>query len=520
MIGASPQIAETPFPVASTGATLLVEATGLYRRYGSVVALEDARFELRRGEVMALIGENGAGKSTLVKILAGLVARDAGSIRIDGRDVPLQSPAASRQAGIAVVQQELSLVAPLSVAENVALGSDLPGLWTAGRLVRRARPFLEDVGLPLLDPSVAVGSLALAERQLVEIARMLARDARILILDEPTAALSDVEIVRVKQVVRNLVSEGRSVIYVTHRLGEVLDIADRVTVFRNGHSSEPVDVGSLTISTLVERMLGRRLDEMYPVRSSGIGEPVLTVDAVRAEGLTEPVSLVVHAGEILGLAGQLGGGMRPLIRAIAGVEPMRGGAIAIRDRRLGDHSLRSAIAAGIAFCSDDRKLDGIFSVRSVVENLTAPSLSRVSPRGWISNGREKRLAAELGALFQIDERRFRSPVGDLSGGNQQKVALAKWLGTQPRVLLVEEPTRGVDIGARAEIYAHLRHLAEDGLAIAFASSDLPEVQGLSDTIATFYRGRLVRLAPAGEFAAEAVLHDVTHGVAGTAEVAR
>jgi ribose transport system ATP-binding protein len=493
----------------------LLRAAGISRRFGAIQALRDVDLEVQHGEVMALLGENGAGKSTLVKILAGLVEPDEGTISIAGEALDTGSPGRSLTAGIAVVQQELSLVLTLSVAENVFLGGrSFAGPWTRGRLARRARPYLERVGLQELDPHRLVESLSVAERQLVEIARLLARDARILILDEPTAALSDVEIERVKQVVRSLAGEGpRAVIYVTHRLGEVFELADRVTVFRNGKSQPSVAVSRLSMDQLIERILGRPLDEMFPVRSSGLGEPVLVIEGVETDGLAAPVDLTVRAGEIVGLGGQLGSGAGRLLRAVAGVDAMSAGSVRVHDELLRGHALRRAIRAGIVYCSDDRKRDGIFAARSVTENLSSAALWRVTPRGVVSRRRENALARDLAGFFQIDTRRLGHRAATLSGGNQQKVALGKWLGAQPRVVLVEEPTRGVDVGARAEIYRHLRRLANEGLAVVFASSDLPEVLGLADTVASFYRGRLVRVAPAQEWTAGRLLADVMHAPA-------
>jgi ribose transport system ATP-binding protein len=499
----------------AVGTPPLLRAAGISRRFGAIQALKDVDLEVEHGEVMALLGENGAGKSTLVKILAGLVEPDDGTIGIEGVELDLGSPGRSLAAGIAVVQQELSPVPTLSVAENVFLGGrGLAGPWTRGRVARRAHPYLARVGLDELDSHRLVESLSVAERQLVEIARLLARDARILILDEPTAALSDVEIERVKQVVRALAGQGHAVIYVTHRLGEVFEIADRVTVFRNGRSQPSVAVGSLSMDQLIERILGRPLEEMFPPRSAGFGAPVLELDALETGGIATPVDLTVRAGEIVGLGGQLGSGAGRLLRAVAGTEAMSGGSVRVGDDVLCGHSLRRAIRTGIVYCSDDRKRDGIFPARTVTENLSATALWRVTPHGIVSRRRENALARSLAGFFQIDSRRLGHRAATLSGGNQQKVALGKWLGAQPRVVLVEEPTRGVDVGARAEIYAHLRRLANEGLAVVFASSDLPEVLGLADTVASFYRGRLVRVAPAEEWTAARLLADVMHAPAG------
>jgi len=486
---------------------------GIAKHYGSVAALQGVDFTLARGEVMALLGENGAGKSTLVKILAGLERPDSGTIELGGHPVKLRSPGQSLQAGVAYVTQELSIVGALSVAENICLGGDSRAIWTAKRLADQVRPHLALVGLGEVDPAMPAGALSLAQQQLVEIARLLSRNARILILDEPTAALSDAEIEKVKAVVRRLAEEGRSVIYVTHRLGEVFEIADRVTIFRNGRSFPPVRVQDIDIDALIEHLLGRRLDQMFPARSGNRGEIVLSARDLIAPGLATPVSFDLRAGEMLGLAGQLGSGAAALVRAIAGVLPRERGTVLLRGRALRPDSLREAIAHGIAYCSDDRKRDGIFAVRRVVENLTAPSLSRITVGGLLSRQRERDIARRLASFFEIAAGRFASQAGKLSGGNQQKVALGKWLGTEPAVLLVEEPTRGVDVGARAEIYRHLRALADRGLAIVFASSDNQEVLGLADSVASFFRGRIVRIVPTEQLDEAALLRDVTHPAA-------
>jgi len=499
------------------GDSTILRMRGIVKRYGAVTALQGVDFTLERGEVMALLGENGAGKSTLVKILAGLERPDAGTIEIDGRQVRLRTPNQSLHAGVAYVTQELSIISALSVAENICLGGHTSPIWTTAQLAARVKPYLSLVGLDDIDPAMPAGSLSVAQRQLVEIARLLSRNARILILDEPTAALSDAEIEKVMAVVRTLASEGRSIIYVTHRLGEVFEIAHRVTIFRNGVSFDPVEVGQLDIDELIEHLLGRRLDQMFPERGTSIGEPVLTLKDVMAPGLGEPVSLELRAGEILGLGGQLGSGANAVVRAVAGVPPRERGSILLRGKSLDPRDMREAIGMGIAYCSDDRKRDGIFGVRKLIENLSAPAIGRITVGGLLSGRRERDLAGRLAEFFEIKVNRLGSQAGNLSGGNQQKVALGKWLGIEPSILLVEEPTRGVDVGARAEIYRHLRTLANEGLAILFVSSDNQEVLGLADTVATFFRGRLVRVAPAADIAPEALLRDVTHPESAEAE---
>lgn len=498
----------------SAGTTLL-EMTGISKSYGHVKALSDVNFNLRAGEVMALLGENGAGKSTLVKLLSGLISADAGTVTLKGQPVSISNPHDARVAGVAVVQQELSLVPSLTVAENLFIGSnDVKGPWTGKRLTELATPLLEQVGLGDINPRRFTETLSVGEMQLVEIARLLGRNAEIFILDEPTAALSDVEILRVMAVVESLTAQGRSVIYVTHRLGEVFEIADRATIFRNGKSLDAVDVSDLTIDTLVERLLGRHLGEMYPPRASALGPVRLEIENLESPGLTEPVSISARQGEIVGLAGQLGSGAPAVLRSIVGISFTSSGSVRVDGEDITRASRQKAIANGIGYCSDDRKTDGIYQLQSVTKNFSSAALGSVSTAGWLSNRREKSLARGVAEKFAFDESRLSSNAGNLSGGNQQKVAVGKWLSINPKVLLVEEPTRGVDVGARAEIYRNLRSLAEEGLTIVFVSSDLAEVHGLADTVVTFYRGRLVRALPVAEFSEQQMMLDVTHDTSG------
>jgi ribose transport system ATP-binding protein len=478
---------------------LVIDAQGLAKRYGNIHALRGVDFQLREGEIMGLVGENGAGKSTLVNILAGLVRPNAGRILIGGRHVEITGPTVSEQCGIAVVHQELSLVGNLSVAENVLLGkSDLPAIRRPRRQRELARPYLTRVGLDGLDPGTPADELAVAEKQLVEIARVLARDARIVILDEPTAALSASDIERVERMIETLAGEGHSIIMVTHHLDEIFRVANRVTVMRDGQAMAPADIERVSIDTVVERMLGRPLENMYPERrrpgqrATSTSEIAIALDHAIAPGLAAPVTMEVRRGEIVGLAGQLGSGASSVLRAMAGVQQVTAGAILVGDQARRIASVGDGIDAGVAYCSADRKLDGLFGGRSVRENLTAPAIRSITPHGWRSRRRERGLARDLAERFSVPTNRLGARAETLSGGNQQKVALGKWIGIRPRVLLIDDPTRGVDVGARGEIYRHLRRLADDGMAIVVASSDLQEVLGLSDRTFSFYRGRVVR----------------------------
>lgn len=471
---------------------------GISKTYGSLRALDQVDFDLAPGEIMALLGENGAGKSTLVKVLAGLVVPETGTIEIDGHTERIDSSRDSQRAGIAVLQQEYSSVPCLSVAENLVLGDERASWWFSPRRARAAtESLLAQVGLDHVDRHRLVSSLSVAEVQLLELARVLRRDARILIFDEPTAALSDAEIDRVLSVARRLADEGRSIIYVTHRLPEVFQIADRVTIFNSGRSSAPRPVGEMSLESVIPLMIGRRLDTLYPPRPEREPGPVrLEVTDLVAPGLERPVSLAVRPGEILGLTGQLGSGAGAVVQALAGANPMTGGTLTLDGVTRRVRHRRQATRLGIAFCSEDRKHDGMFQRMSVRANLSAPWLGRATVgAGWVSPGKERSLANGICEEFAISTTRLETPVELLSGGNQQKVVLGRWLGISPRVLIVEEPTRGVDVGARAELYVTLRALADAGTAVVVSSSDTSEILGLCDTIAAFYRGRLERVAP-------------------------
>lgn len=480
-----------------------IRVSGLSKSYGAVHALQSADFELAAGEVMALVGENGAGKSTFVKILCGFAHRDEGLIEVDGVAVDLGDPRQAEHAGLAVVQQELSVVGSLSVAENVFLGRpDSARFYTRRALVAAAEPFLDVVGLGHLDPRREAGTLPVAERQLVEIARVVSRDAKVVLLDEPTASLSDDDIVRVKAVVRRLSREGRSVVYITHRLGEVFDLAHRVTVFRDGKSLAPVLVSETTPEALIQSMLGRSLARMFPPRATALGATVFTVSDLVTAGLSSPASLSLRRGEIHGLAGQVGSGAAGFLRGLSGTQAAAANEVKVDDVPVRIRSPRESLKQGIAYCSGDRKYDGFFGGRTVADNLTAPAIVAVSPSGVIRRALERRLSTRLAGLVNFDPHRLRNRVETLSGGNQQKVVLGKWLGVNPRVLLIDEPTRGVDVGARAEIYRQLRSLTESGLTILFASSDMQEIHGLADTVTTWYRG-----APVASYQGSVVMYD-------------
>ena len=478
----------TDMPSASVAAARpRLSVRALSKRYGSLQALADVDFELRPGEVMALLGENGAGKSTLVKVLSGLVHPDAGEIEIDGKPAELYPSARSQAAGVAVVHQEYSSVPTLSVAENLVLGQTAqPAIWLPGRLRARARKLLAAVGLDHIDPprlgrQPECRRAAAARNRPASGAGCADPDLR-----RADRGVADREIERVLSVIKRLAGEGRSVIYVTHRLPEVFRIADRVTVFRNGRSLPPRPTSELNVDAVIAMMLGRDLETMYPPRGPAPdGNALLAVRGLAVEGLAAPVAFDVRPGEIVGLTGQLGSGANTVVQALAGMLATSAGTVLLDGVPLSLKSRAATLAAGVAYCSADRKHDGIFAERSIRENLSSPWVRSVSASGFISARRENERAQEIASRFAIDVKRLSSFVGTLSGGNQQKVAVGKWLGARPRIMLIEEPTRGVDVGARAEIYQRLRDLC------GTASASSGELRHGRDPRPLRYRGHLL-----------------------------
>ena len=492
--------------------TITLNMRNISRSFGAIQALKSVNFELRPGEIMALVGENGAGKSTLVKVISGVDGGYTGPIEHGGQEIEIRSPARAEELGIAIAQQELSLIPTMTVAENVFLANPSVPRWASiGRLAKAAKPHLDVVGLTDLDPTTRTDRLSVGEQHLVEIARLIARNAQILILDEPTAALGEAESRRILARVQALAQAGKSIIYVSHRLDEIFAIADRVTVLRDGESQAAVPLAELTVDDLIERMLGRPLANMFPRRSRRTRkEAILEVKDLWADGLVKPVNLTIRAGEILGLAGQLGSGSSYLLAAMAGARRSRRGLLKIGQKQFLPTTPAQAIQEQIAYCSSDRKQDGLYLGLPIYQNMSAPAIWRVSLLGWLRRRKELQLARALATDFQVDVSRVHNQAQVLSGGNQQKVAVGKWMSIQPRVLLIDEPTRGVDVGARAEIYQRLRDMADAGVAVVFASTDIQEVTFLPDRIVTFYRGQMIDTLTAEGVDSSRLLRDITH----------
>jgi L-arabinose transport system ATP-binding protein len=460
--------------------------------FPGVKALTDVSFDVRAGSIHALMGENGAGKSTLLKILSGALVPTTGGIALDGQPRRFLHTADALAAGVAVIYQELHLVPEMTVAENLFLGH-LParlGFVNRRDLHAAARRQLELVG-EAIDPDTRVGRLPLAQRQMVEIAKALTRGARILAFDEPTSSLSDREVRRLFGIIRDLQARGCAILYVSHRMDEIFALCDRITILRDGRHVETAALATLDRNAVVQRMVGRELANIYNYTPRPHPAPGLEVTGLLGPGLTAPCSFHVRAGEILGLFGLIGAGRTELLRLLYGAATRTAGRITLHGREVNVSSPRDAIAAGVVLCPEDRKKEGIIPVRSVLENLNLSARRRHAHGGiLIQDTWEERNARE-----RIDQLRVRTPsprqlVRHLSGGNQQKVVLGRWLSESIQVILLDEPTRGIDIGAKSEIYAIMQQLARDGVCVLMVSSELPEVLGIADRIAVMRQGAI------------------------------
>jgi len=493
----------------------LLEARGIFKAYPGVQALADAGITVHRGRLTALLGENGAGKSTLMNILAGVVAADAGTVALEGHAVAFRSPRDAQAAGVSIIFQELNLVGGLSVAENIFLGRQPRSPWgfiDRRRMHRAARDLLAALELDL-DPATPVERLKVGTRQMVEIAKALSFESRLLILDEPTSALTEHEVDTLFRVLGRLKARGVGMIYITHRLDELPRIADDVAIFRDGTLVHEATFAAANRAEYVRRMVGRDLAEGHGRTAAAPAAPVLEVErlAVARPGGGQPpvadVSLTVRAGEVVGLFGLMGAGRTELLEAIYGLHPRATtGRISVGGVAGPIRCPREALAAGIALAPEDRKADGLVLGLSVAENVSMASLDRVTRLGIVSRRLERQRAAEAISRLRIKTPSTAQAVGTLSGGNQQKIVLAKGLAHRPRVLLLDEPTRGIDIGAKREIYALIDELAREGMAILVASSELPEVLGISDRILVLAEGRLTGEFRRGEATEQAVLH--------------
>lgn len=477
--------------MVTASSPLLLEMRGISKRYPGVTALADVHLTLHKGEVLALMGENGAGKSTLIKVLAGAVKPDAGEILVQGEQRAITSPLAARAAGMAVIHQEFNLVPALSARENIFLGIER----TRGGFVRskeervRADQLLQRIGVSV-DPETPCGRLTVAQQQAVEIAKALAVEARIIVMDEPTATLTPQEVERLFAIITELRQQGIGVVYVSHRLEEVEAIADRVTVLRDGRHVASRASSTLERTELIELMVGRSLASEFPQRTAVVGEPRLVVRGLCRGSRVRDVSFEIRRGEILALAGLVGAGRTEVARLIFGADRADAGSIELDGQPLRIRSPRDAIRAGICLLTEDRKHQGLVLSCSAVHNFSLPSLSDFSMGGWIDRRRERQTFLRSAESIRLRASAADEPARTLSGGNQQKLVLAKWLQSDAEVLLFDEPTRGIDIGAKFEIYTLMHDAAARGKVVLMISSELPEVLGMADRVLVMHAGRI------------------------------
>jgi rhamnose transport system ATP-binding protein len=492
---------------ASSQTEPAVTLSHISKSFTGLKVLRDVSFDVYPGEVHALLGENGAGKSTLIKIMAGLYQPDEGEIAVNGSPTKFATPREAHAAGIATVHQELLLFPELTVAENIFLGQTLKSQrgildWPAMR--RRAHEILDSLDTHELDIDAKVGNLSVANRQRVEIARALSQDARVVIMDEPTAALAEADVQRLMDIVRRLKSRGVAIVYVSHRLAEIFALADRVTVLRDGAHVATKAIADVDETALVNMMVGRVIDRLYPKRIGKSGKTILELRDVSYRAAVRGISLELKSGEILGIAGLVGSGRTELALTIFGITPATSGSILLDGMPVKIDSPEAARDLGIAYIPEDRGVQGLIRTQSIADNVALANLKRLLRGLFVDVAKLLRVARLVIERFNIRARGPGQIVRELSGGNQQKVVLGKWLSTDPRILIMDEPTRGIDVGAKAEIHQLMRKLAGDGMAILMISSELPEVLGMSDRVLVMNGGRIVAAFGEGAATPEAV----------------
>ncbi len=495
----------------------VLRMTGVSRSFGATRALDGVTFELARGEVHALIGENGAGKSTLMKVLSGALAPDAGRMEIDGRPYSPAGPADGLRRGVSMIYQELNLAPHLTVAENIMLGRErhASGWLDRAAMGREVRQVLELVRHPEISPDVPVGELSVGARQLVEIARALAGRPRILVMDEPTSSLSQEDSLRLFEIVRGLRDQDVGVVYISHFLEEIQRVADSYTVLRDGRSVGSGRMAEARLDDLIRLMVGREFTELFPRVPHAVGAPVLAADRLKGRSMAAPVGLSLARGEILGLAGLIGSGRTELLRTIFGLDEVEGGAVVVSGAELAGRRPWARIRGGLGLLSEDRQSEGLALGLSVADNMTLSDLRPYRRRGLLGLRNRDRAVAGWIDRLAVKAKGPGQKAGDLSGGNQQKVALARLLHQKATVLLLDEPTRGIDVVSKSQIYEWIGGLAREGKAVLFVSSYLPELLGICDRIAVFHRGALVEDRPAAAWDAAALMAAATVGRAST-----
>jgi rhamnose transport system ATP-binding protein len=497
------------------GSTPVLELSHVVKTFGPVVALADGTLAVHAGSIHALIGENGAGKSTLVKIVAGVHQRDSGDLRLGGEPVDFRSTAESKAAGVAVIYQEPTLFPDLSVAENLFMGRqprDRIGGIDRGAMRDEANRLFTRLGVRI-DPDRPALGLSIADQQIIEIAKAISLDARLLVMDEPTAALSGVEAERLFAVARSLRDEGRALVFISHRFDEIFALCDTITVMRDGAYVSTDAVEDVTPGEIVNRMVGRNVEQLFPKTDGTPGEVLLQVDHLTRRGVFTDVSFTVRAGEIVGFAGLVGAGRTEVLRAVFGVDAYDEGSVAFLGRPLPRRNPRAAIKAGMGLVPEDRRKQGLIVDMSIARNLTLVIRDRLARAGLLDSNREYASAGGWAGRLQVKAGSLDSEGGTLSGGNQQKIVLAKWLATGPKLLVVDEPTRGIDVGTKAEVHRLLDELAHQGLGIVMISSELPEVLGMSDRVYVMREGRVTAELSRDDATSETVMTAATRTAA-------
>ncbi|MGH0349023.1 sugar ABC transporter ATP-binding protein [Sinorhizobium meliloti] len=483
--------------VRETGAVpnseYLLEVENVRKEFAGVVALDDVSFRVRRGSVHALMGENGAGKSTLMKIIAGIYTPDAGEFKWRGQPIRLNSPLDALDNGIAMIHQELNLMAPMTVSENVWIRREPKNrfrLIDHDELRRRTLELFDRLGIDI-DPDEQVGNLSVASRQMVEIAKAVSYESDVLIMDEPTSTLTEREVDHLFRIIRTLREAGKGIIYITHKMNELFEIADEVSIFRDGRHIATKAASEVTRDDVIRMMVGRELSQMFPKTPAPIGDVVLRISNLGLAGVFEDISFDLRAGEILGIAGLVGSGRSNIAETIFGVTPATSGTIEIGGKKVVVDSPAVAMEHGMAFLTEERKESGCFLLLNIQENMQMAALrSGYVRRGFVDQKRLSRDCDAMTSALRVKTPNMEELILNLSGGNQQKVLIARWLLTKPRILILDEPTRGIDVGAKAEIHRMISNLAGEGLAVIMISSEMPEILGMSDRVMTIRQGRL------------------------------
>ena len=477
-----------------------IEMKGIDKAFGSNQVLKNAGFFLKDGEVHALMGENGAGKSTLMKILTGVYTRDAGTVLVDGKEVMYKNPQEAEKAGIVFIYQELNVLFDLTVEENLFMGKEITkgfGICDKKAMRAKAKEVMDKMGVNIPVDAV-MSDLSVGQQQMVEICKALMADAKVIIMDEPTAALTASETRGLFEVINSLRKKGVSIVYISHRMEEIFELCDRITVLRDGEYVGTENISEIDLEHVVQMMIGRTIGERFPKRESHIGAEVLRVEGLTSGKLFKDVHFDVKAGEVLGVSGLMGAGRTEIMQALFGNLPLDAGKIYIEGKEVTIKNPRQAIANGIGFITEDRKVEGLLLEKSIAENIHIANLGKVS-NGFVLN-KEKQLNLVKKGIEEFKVRCFgpEHECGNLSGGNQQKIVLAKWVYTDPKILILDEPTRGVDIGAKKEIYNIINQMAADGVAVIMVSSELPEVLGMSDRIVVVHEGKITGILDAAE----------------------